>query len=108
MTAVAPVRATIPNPYLEGPFAPIDTEVLLRLVRRGAVEEGSFISGVRSALAQIDGVANVAIVRRVKTGVSPRSASVSIRTRRLAPSRGTKPSSAGRNRGGSPAPRSKL
>lgn len=39
----------------------VDTEVLLRLVRRGAVEGGSFISGVRSALAQIDGVANVAM-----------------------------------------------
>ena len=38
----------------------VDTEVLLRLVRRGAVESGSFITGVRSALAQINGVANVA------------------------------------------------
>jgi asparagine synthetase B (glutamine-hydrolysing) len=39
----------------------VDTEVLLRLVRRGATEAGSFIAGVRSALAQIDGVANVAM-----------------------------------------------
>ena len=39
----------------------VDTEVLLRLVRRGATEAGSFIGGVRSALAQIDGVANVAM-----------------------------------------------
>lgn len=39
----------------------VDTEVLFRLVRHGAIEAGSFIGGVRSALAQIDGVANVAM-----------------------------------------------
>jgi len=39
----------------------VDTEVLLRLVRHGANQGGSFIAGVRSALAQVHGVANVAM-----------------------------------------------
>ena len=39
----------------------VDTEVLLRLVRHGATASGSFIGGVRSALAEVHGVANVAM-----------------------------------------------
>ncbi len=40
----------------------VDTEVLLRLVRRGALAAGSFVGGVRSAFAEIRGVANVAML----------------------------------------------
>jgi glucosamine--fructose-6-phosphate aminotransferase (isomerizing) len=39
----------------------VDTEVLLRLVRHCAVKQGSFIGGVRDALSQVAGVANVAM-----------------------------------------------
>jgi glutamine---fructose-6-phosphate transaminase (isomerizing) len=39
----------------------VDTEILLRLVRRGARAEGSFVGGVRRAFAEIRGVANVAM-----------------------------------------------
>jgi glutamine---fructose-6-phosphate transaminase (isomerizing) len=39
----------------------VDTEVLLRLVRKHAARDGSFIGGVRRAFGEIDGVANVAM-----------------------------------------------
>ena len=39
----------------------VDTEVLLRLVRHHAGRDGSFVGGVRSAFAELDGVANVAM-----------------------------------------------
>ncbi|MDB4962291.1 MAG: putative lipopolysaccharide biosynthesis protein [Myxococcales bacterium] len=39
----------------------VDTEVLLRLVRHCAIQQGSFIGGVRDALSRVAGVANVAM-----------------------------------------------